>query len=239
MAGKRLNPGLERRVASSIWYIERVGGRSWSRALLGALALLGVASVALAQTEVEPGIEVISEPPPQLEPRAPEAAPAEVPEPAAPKPEPPQEKLGHLRVGGGIGFGFSTGYVSVAVSPQVSYLIKQIVEPGVSFRYQYSNDRFLVPSVTWHTFGGSIFTRIYPIPSLFFLVEGEIINTGWKSAGFTSDRQNYGNLLLGGGYMMGLGRGAFMGLSMKFAVFRNPFYPNAFPIISIGAGYAF
>jgi hypothetical protein len=30
-----------------------------------------------------------------------------------------------------------------------------------------------------------------------------------------------------------------MGMSLKVAVLRNPFYPDAFPIISAGGGYAF
>ena len=36
-----------------------------------------------------------------------------------------------------------------------------------------------------------------------------------------------------------VGKGAFMATSLKVPVFRNAFYPSAFPIISIGAGYAF
>ena len=81
--------------------------------------------------------------------------------------------------------------------------------------------------------------RIFPIKQFFFLVEGEIINTGWKQAGFSSGRRNYGNLLLGGGLVMGVGKGVFVATSLKIAVFRNEFYPDAFPIISVGGGYAF
>jgi hypothetical protein len=195
-----------------------------------------VAPRALAQSE--PEIEVITEPPPQLEPPPAEPPPAETP-PAPPPLEKPKEPPGHLRVGGGIGFGFGTGFVSIGVAPQVSYIFKRIVEPGVSFSYQYSKDRIVIPEVVWHTYGSSLFVRLFPIQQLFILVEGEIINTGWKTAGISSGRRNYGNLLLGGGYMIGLGKGAFMGLSIKFPIFRNPFYPTAFPIISIGAGYAF
>ncbi|MGB8330125.1 MAG: hypothetical protein WCE62_08340 [Polyangiales bacterium] len=155
------------------------------------------------------------------------------------EPSKPKEPVGHLRVGGGIGFGFGTGFVSVGVAPQVSYIVKRIVEPGVALRYQFSRDRVVEPEVTWNTFGASLFVRLYPIQPLFFLVEGEVINTGAKQAGFTYDRETYGNLLLGGGVVFGVGRGAFMGMSLKIAVLRNPFYPDAFPIISAGAGYAF
>ena len=160
-----------------------------------------------AAAQEEPGVEVITEPPSE-----PEAPPAEPPpsEPEAPaaelgKPAPRKEPPGHLRVGGGLGFGFATGFVSVGVSPQVSYIFKRIVEPGVAF----------------------------------LLVEGEIINAGFRQGDFRSGRTNYGNLLLGGGFLLGVGRGAFVATSLKFAVFRNPYYPDAFPIISVGAGYAF
>ena len=203
---------------------------------MGALALhLGTPQV-LAQDEPEPEIVVITEPPPQLEP-PPAEPPPEQPPPQPDKPE--EEPLGHLRVGGGIGFGFSSNFISIGVAPQVSYIFKRIVEPGVAFRYEYSKDSLPVRDITWHTYGGSLFVRIFPIQQLFFLVEGEIINTGWKQAGFTSDRRNYGNLLLGGGFVFGLGKGAFMATSLKVPVFRNAFYPSNFPIISVGGGYAF
>jgi hypothetical protein len=181
-------------------------------------------------------VEVITEPPPPGEPQQP---PEVEPPPAEEPPEKPEEPIGHLRVGGGIGFGFGTDITFVGISPQVSYIIKRIVEPGLAFRYQYAKDRFPIPDVTWHTFGGSLFVRLYPVPILFFLIEGEIINTGFRQGGFQSGRDNYGNLLLGGGYMMGVGRGAFFGFSLKVNVFTNPFYPSHFPIISVGAGYAF
>ncbi len=205
---------------------------------MGVLALHAAVSQALAQGESElpPDIEVITEPPPQLEP--PVEPPPEEPSPPAP-PEEAAEPLGHLRVGGGIGFGFSTGFISIGISPQVSYIFKRIVEPGVALRYQYSKDRLPVPEVTWHTYGGSIFVRVFPIQQFFVIVEGELINTGFKQGGFTSGRRNYGNLLLGGGLVMGVGKGVFVATSLKIAVFRNAFYPDAFPIISVGAGYAF
>jgi hypothetical protein len=88
-------------------------------------------------------------------------------------------------------------------------------------------------------YGGSLFVRIFPIQQFFVIVEGELINTGWKQGGFTSGRKTYGNLLLGGGLVMGVGKGAFIATSLKIAVFRNVYYPTAFPIISIGGGYAF
>ena len=209
-------------------------------ALAGAFGVLGSGLGAAAQEGTE--IEVITEPPPQPEPTPsappPEAVPAEEP-PPQPPPEKPKQPPGHLRVGGGIGFGFATGLISIGVAPQVSYIFKQIVEPGVSFRYQFTRDRIVVPERTWHTYGGSLFVRIFPIKQLFFLVEGELINTGWKQGGFSSGRVNYGNLLLGGGLVMGVGKGVFVATSLKIAVFRNAFYPDAFPIISVGGGYAF
>ena len=189
----------------------------------------------------EPEIEIITEPPPQpSEPPPADSPPSEpAPQPPPPQPDKPKEPLGHLRVGGGIGFGFSTGLISVGVSPQVSYIFKRIVEPGVSLRYEFTRDRIVIPQRTWHTYGGSIFVRIFPIKQLFFLVEGELINSGWKQGGFSSGRKNYGNLLLGGGLVMGVGKGVFVATSLKIAVLRNAFYPDAFPIISVGAGYAF
>lgn len=183
----------------------------------GCLASLVAVSAVSAQGESE--VSVITETPPKV--------------------EPPKEKLGQLRVGGGIGFGFGSNILSFGVAPQVSYIFKKIVEPGVSIRYEYTNDRRVIPNAIWNTFGSSLFVRLYPISSLFLLVEGELINTGFKQGDFTSGRANYGNLLLGGGYIMGVGRGAFVVISLKVNVFRNAFYPSNFPIIGFGAGFGF
>ena len=46
-------------------------------------------------------------------------------------------------------------------------------------------------------------------------------------------------MLLGGGYIIGVGRGAFVVISLKVNVFRNPFYPTNFPIFGVGAGFGF
>lgn len=206
---------------------------------VGALALHVGAPNAHAQGE--PEVEIITEPPPQTDPPPPEvpAEPEATPEAPPPKVDPPKKKLGQLRVGAGVGFGFATNLITFGIAPQVSYWFKKIVEPGVAVRYQYTNDRFVVPNATWHTFGGSLFVRLYPIPSLFVLVEGEIINTGFKQGDFNSGRTNYGNLFLGGGYVMGVGRGAFVAVSIKVNVFRNAFYPSNIPIFGVGAGFGF
>jgi len=224
---------------TSFCYKERVPRVAWLGAFFGAFFGVfwgGLALYPVALAQDEPEVEIITEPPAESEPEPAEPPQLETP----PKVEPPKEQPGQLRVGGGIGFGVGTGFISVGIAPQVSYIFKRIVEPGVSMRYQYSKDRVAIPEVVWHTYGGSLFVRLFPIQQLFVLVEGEIINTGWKTGGgVSSGRRNYGNLLLGGGYMIGVGKGAFMGLSLKFAVLRNAFYPTAFPIISFGAGYSF
>ncbi|MEM9728067.1 MAG: hypothetical protein AAF997_05735 [Myxococcota bacterium] len=155
-----------------------------------------------------------------------------------PKPQ-REEPVGRLRVGGGLGLGFGSDIAFVEVAPQVSYLVKRIVEPGVAFIYQYTKDRFPIEDVVWQTYGGSIFTRIYPIPSLFFLVEGELLNAGFRQGDFTSTRSNFYNLFLGGGYGIGVGRGAFMVFALKVNVFRSDLYPSNFPIFAVGAGYSF
>lgn len=218
---------------------------------LGALVLQGMSAWAFAQSagDVPPGVDVITEPPPQpepapgetppMEPAPTDAPPTEPPADEPPKPEIKKKKPGHLRVWGGIGLGFGTNFISVGVAPAVSYIFKRIVEPGVALRYEYSRDRQFVPNVQWHTVGGSLFVRLYPIPALFAHIEGEIINTGAKQGDVRFPRQNLGNLLLGGGFVQGVGKGAFIVTAIKVPVLRNSFYPTAFPIISVGAGYAF
>ena len=206
---------------------------------VGTMALLATAQRAVAQEE--PEVEIITEPPPQTEPppAEPPSEPAPPPEQAPSKVDPPKKQPGQLRVGAGIGFGVGGSLITFGISPQVSYIFKKIVEPGVAIRYQYTNDRLVIPNAVWHTFGSSLFVRIYPIQPIFVLVEGEIINTGFKQGGFTSGRANYGNLFLGGGYIQGVGRGAFIAISIKVNVFRNAFYPSNIPIFGVGAGFGF
>ena len=185
----------------------------------------------LVAAQDDSAIDIVTEPPAQTEPSAGEQP--------APEFDKPKEPLGHLRVGGGIGLGFATDFFSIGISPQVSYIIKRIVEPGLGLTYQFARDRVTIPETTWQTFGSSIFVRLYPIPQFFVLVEGELINTGWKQGDVSSGRMNYGNLLLGGGLLMGVGKGVFVATSLKVPVLRNPFYPTAFPIIAAGVGYSF
>ena len=223
----------------SFCYNESVFRLAWLGGIVAVVgALQGAPSVVRAQeTETEAGteIEIITEPP----------QPEPVPEPEQPRTAPPpdeppaEEKLGILRVGAGFGFGVGGDIITVGFAPMVSYLFKWIVEPGLTIRYQYTNDRFVVPNAIWHTFGGSIFVRLYPVRSLFLLIEGELINTGFTQGEFSSGRLNFGNLLLGGGYVMGVGKGAFFMLSLKVNVFRNAFYPSNIPIIGVGGGFAF
>jgi hypothetical protein len=238
---------------TSFCYKERVGRLAWLGAFsVAALGLTTQVAASRVSAQGEPEPVIITEPPAETEPPLEAEPPTEEPllgelPPGEPPPpedtlptgESPKKPPGHLRVGGGIGLGFASDFIAVGVSPQVSYIFKRIVEPGVAFRYEFSKDRLPDPDAIRHTYGGSLFVRIFPIQQLFFLVEGELINTGVKQGGIRFERQNYGNLLLGGGFLMGVGRGAFFGTSIKFAVLRNPFYPTAFPIISVGGGYAF
>lgn len=201
---------------------------------LGAVAVQVAAIAGAPAVSAQEGETVIVTEPPEGTPAEPEAGSSR-PVPTTP----PKQTLGQLRVGGGLGLGFGSNLITVAVAPQVSYVFKKIVEPGVSVRYEYTNDRLIEPNAIWHTFGTSLFVRFYPIQSLFVLVEGELINTGFTQGGFSSGRRNYGNLFLGGGYLMAVGRGAFVAVSLKVNVFRNAFYPSNIPIFGVGAGYGF
>lgn len=151
----------------------------------------------------------------------------------------PKEPLGIWRFGGGLGFSFLNDYFFLTIEPQASYLIKRIVEPGATLVYQWSKDTFPDPNLVRHTVGGRLFARVYPIRQLFVLVEGELLNSGVKRGQLSSDRENYPNLFLGGGFVFGLGKGAFFSAGIKVNVFTSDLYPDHFPIFTIGAGVGF
>ena len=212
---------------------------SWGLAAL----LTCAASSGVAQEEPSP--EIITEPPESEPPGRSSGEPASEPEPPATIPTPdleqPKERIGFLRVGGGFGLAFGNDIFFFTIEPQVSYLIKQIVEPGVAFVYQYTRDRRFdpEPDAVRNTVGGRLFTRLYPLPFLFVLVEGELLNSGVKQGDISFGRRNFGNLFLGGGFAKGIGRGAYFAFAVKVNVFRTELYPDNFPIFSIGGGYGF
>lgn len=151
----------------------------------------------------------------------------------------PKEPLGIWRFGGGLGFSFLNDYFFLTIEPQASYLIKRIVEPGATLVYQWSKDKLPNPDAVRHTVGGRLFARVYPIRQLFVLVEGELLNSGVKQGEFSSDRKNYPNLFLGGGFVFGLGKGAFFSTGLKVNVFTSDLYPDHFPVFTLGAGVGF
>ena len=127
----------------SFCYNESVIRLSWFGAVLvvGTLACFAQAPVTHAQEE----IEVITEPPPQVEPPPGEPAPEPTPPPdTPPKVEPPKPKLGQLRVAAGIGIGFGSDIITFGISPQVSYVFKKIVEPGIAVKFGASDKARLI-----------------------------------------------------------------------------------------------
>lgn len=225
------------------------------RSLGASLLFLSVLLVCVYSANAQDGgeAEVISEPPPvsqspQTLPSRPSSTVSSQGTATTTGPQPretanldlePKQPLGIWRFGGGFGFSYFNDYLFLSIEPQASYLIKRIVEPGAALVYQWSKDKFPDPNVIRHTIGGRLFARVYPIRQLFILVEGELLNSGIKQGDSTADRENYPNLFLGGGFVFGLGKGAFFSTGLKVNIFTSDLYPDHFPIFSIGAGVGF
>lgn len=184
-------------------------------------------------TEPPESLGVTEDPPPPIMEDSP-PPPAEEPEEKPVRTKPP----GHLRFGGGFGFGFAGDSTSIRVSPAVSYIFLNRVEPGATLLYEYRKDRAFSPHLSTHALGGSLFTRVYVFQGFFFVAEGLLQNV-WTKGTFLFPPGFYGNLLLGGGYVYFIGKTAFAGASIKVNVIRNALYPTTQPFFSFGVGAQF
>ena len=150
--------------------------------------------------------------------------------------EGPRRPFGIWRVGGSLGLGGTRDFFYVDVSPLVSYMMWDRLEPGLGFIYQFSLDSAPSPSIKRHTVGGRMTLRFYIIPSLFIEGEGQLVSTGIKQGGVKPPRLTLGTGFAGGGYAQPLGGNAHLFVSIKVNLNTNELYPDHRPFISAGIG---
>jgi hypothetical protein len=162
-------------------------------------------------------------------------------------------KKQNLFLGGSLSVGYSGYDFNVGGTPEIGYSLNRWVDAGLLVNLNYSSERAdpeLVynDNTRYRTFdyGAGVFTRIYPLPFLFFQVEPEynIINANAKdmNSGITYTATTQAtSLLLGIGYgQRVIGHASFYiallfdALSNPSSPYRDPFTNVALPIVRAG-----
>lgn len=147
-------------------------------------------------------------------------------------------KKENLFTGGSISLGFSSNSFQAGASPFFGYSIAPWVDAGVTVNYNYVSYRDVYISASndklrRSTYGGGLFTRIYPIHFLFlqgqfehnFITQKYLPGNGGPSE---KDKVEANSLLLGAGFASGRYPGSgqpFFYLSVLFDVLDNEFSP--------------
>lgn len=144
----------------------------------------------------------------------------------------------NLFTGGSISLGFSNNSFQVGASPILGYSLASWVDAGIAVNWNYVSfrDRYITGSddkIRQSTYGGGVFTRLFPVDFLFIhgQLEHNFITQKYLPAGGasqTTGKVEATSLLLGAGYASGRYAGSgqpFFYLSLLFDVMNRPFSP--------------
>jgi hypothetical protein len=154
--------------------------------------------------------------------------------------ETPEEKgfkKENLFTGGSISLGFSNNTFQVGASPFFGYSIAPWVDAGITVNYNYVSYKSIYlnsdDKLRRSTYGGGLFTRIYPVNFIFiqgqfehnFITEKYLPDNGGPTE---KNKVEANSLLLGAGYASGRYPGSgrpFFYLSILFDVLDNEYSP--------------
>jgi hypothetical protein len=145
-------------------------------------------------------------------------------------------KAQNLFTGGGISLGFGSNTFQAGASPFLGYNIATWLDACVTANYNYTSYRDvfnLNDKLRRSTYGGGIFTRIYPVNFLFIHAQFEhnFINEKYipgNNGASDKTKVEANSLLLGAGYASGRYPNSgqpFFYLSLLFDVLNNEFSP--------------
>jgi hypothetical protein len=151
--------------------------------------------------------------------------------------ENPKSFRDKLFFGGGLTLQFGT-ITQVGVSPQVGYYIVPRIAIGVGASYDYYKDSHF--GISSSIYGGSVFTKIFIIQSLFLHGEVEVLNHedfSSYNASVNNSRIWDTGILVGGGYRQQLGGRAAINYMILWNINETSksIYTN--PIIRIGFNF--
>jgi hypothetical protein len=143
-------------------------------------------------------------------------------------------KKENLFTGGSIIASFYSGGTILGANPVFGYKLTNWLDAGIALNYTYqgSRDNYEInDKIRQHVFGVGAFTRIYPLPFLFFHAQAEHNFNNWSYSSPSGYKQNdvtdANSLLLGGGWAQGRQRGSnsFFYLEILWDVLKNKYSP--------------
>ena len=186
------------------------------------------AVVAPPKTTPPPATLAPTTPPPQTTP-----PPAAAPQATQPGPK-------KIYYGGTVGLSFGD-YFRFSIVPFVGYKLKPKLHIGGKVGYEYIEDSRYAEELTSHNYGASVFTRVFPRPSIYGHAEFAYMSYKYMVSDTESDRFWVPFLYVGGGLVKPIGQSASVFVEVLFDVLqddKSP-YEDWAPFISAGVGVGF
>lgn len=142
----------------------------------------------------------------------------------------------NLFTGGGLSLGFGSNTFQAGASPFLGYSLAPWVDAGITLNYNYTSYKdvfYFDDKLRSSTYGGGLFTKLYPVNFLFVHAQFEhnFINQKYVPADNTAGSKNKfeaNSLLLGAGYASGRFSNSgqpFFYISILFDVLDNEYSP--------------
>ena len=210
------------------------------------LLLLGVASVALAQSppDTTQAPDTLATPAPTITTPPPPPPPAVNTQSTTPPPsditttETPAQsnKPSRLYYGGSIGFSLWGDVRRVSIEPLIGYKVSPRLSLGIKPMYEHLTDKSGPTDLTYDNYGASVFSRLRLTPRFYGQAEFEMV-----SYDFVNGRDTVPFLLVGGGVVQPMGRNVGLTAEVMVDVLNDDKSPyNDFePQVSVGVGVGF
>jgi hypothetical protein len=150
----------------------------------------------------------------------------------------------NIRIGGGFNIGsyyyrssvFDGQLFFVQLSPQLTYVMSEYFEGGLSTSYSYTGSFGVINA---HSFSAGPILRAYPIPDVFLQVEGVGFYNTTSVDGFPSYNKANFNAFVGGGFVSRFSQTAYMITGVKINMMKNELtfnqiIPTAFTSVHFG-----
>lgn len=152
----------------------------------------------------------------------------------------------NLRLGGAFNFGsyyyenggipYAGQLLALMISPQMTHVLSEYFEGGLSTSYTYNGSFGMINS---HSFSAGPILRAYPIPDIFFQVEGVGYYNTQKVANYPSYTTIDFNAFVGGGLVSRFSETSYMLTGIKINLIKNELtneqiIPSAFTSFHFG-----